>query len=350
MPWLLIVFPASAFAGGVTPYLPLNLEPEMESQIERVLILGDQPVMTRPIAAATVLRALPKACKVDEALCERVRRYLARYTRSSGLTHASIEGAASSGANPAVPNRYGMGSKSTYEASAAAYIQPNDYLLIDLGGVAYEGKTDFNGSMISLGSSRAQLDIGFRPHWLSPMTDSSMLMSTEAPTTPSVTLSNYEPFTRLGLRYEIFDERMSTSNHIALENANGTTTYESGHPLVAGVHLSMEPVSGWSFAVNRLLQYGGPNRPSSLKDLAKAFFSPGRYDNTNPDLSFNQQFGNEQASATSSFLFPGKVPFAVYAEYAGEDTSHGRSYLLGNSALSVGIHFPAPLGAFRFHL
>src|SRR5262249_9170066 len=32
--------------------------------------------------------------------------------------------------------------------------------------------------------------------------------------------------------------------------------------------------------------------------------------------------------------------FEVYVEYAGEDTSHGRNYLLGNSALSVGIHFP----------
>ncbi len=39
-------------------------------------------------------------------------------------------------------------------------------------------------------------------------------------------------------------------------------------------------------------------------------------------------------------MFPGKVPFAIYAEYAGEDTSRGQNYLLGNSSLSVGIHFP----------
>ena len=338
-PLLLFTFQAAAFGKGVTPYLPLNLEPEIESQIERVLILGDQSVLTRPIAAVTVLKALPKACKVDEALCHRVQRYLARYTRSSGLTHASIEGAGSGGANDAVPNRYGMGSKSTWQASASAYIQPGDYFLINLGGVAYEGKTDFTGSMISLGSSYAQLDLGFRPHWFSPFTDSSMLMSTEAPTMPSVTLSNYEPFTRLGLRYELFGARMSESNHILFEYPSGPV-FKSGKPSLAGVHLSIEPVSGWSFGVSRLLQYGGAGRPGSLKDLFKAFFNPSRYDNTNPDLSFNQQFGNQQASLTSSFLFPGKVPFAVYAEYAGEDTSRGRSYLLGNSALSVGIHFP----------
>src|SRR5579872_7261340 len=66
---MLTAFASLAVARGVTPYLPLNLEPEMESQIERVLILGDKPVLTRPIAAARVLDALPKACKVDEALC-----------------------------------------------------------------------------------------------------------------------------------------------------------------------------------------------------------------------------------------------------------------------------------------
>ena len=39
----------AAYALGVTPYLPLNLDPDVESQVERVLILGDEPVMTRPI-------------------------------------------------------------------------------------------------------------------------------------------------------------------------------------------------------------------------------------------------------------------------------------------------------------
>jgi hypothetical protein len=79
---LLAVVPAGAWARGVTPYLPLNLEPEIEAQIERVLILGDKPVIRRPIAAATVLDALPQACRVDQALCQRVGRYLARYTHT----------------------------------------------------------------------------------------------------------------------------------------------------------------------------------------------------------------------------------------------------------------------------
>jgi hypothetical protein len=39
-------------------------------------------------------------------------------------------------------------------------------------------------------------------------------------------------------------------------------------------------------------------------------------------------------------IFPGKTPFAVYFEYAGEDNSDGGSYLLGNVAMSAGIDFP----------
>ena len=74
-----------AYALGVSPYLPLNLDPDVENQVERVLILGDEPVMTRPIPAALVLEALPKACKVDRPLCESVRHYLDRYMQSSGV-------------------------------------------------------------------------------------------------------------------------------------------------------------------------------------------------------------------------------------------------------------------------
>jgi hypothetical protein len=46
------------------------------------------------------------------------------------------------------------------------------------------------------------------------------------------------------------------------------------------------------------------------------------------------------AAWTSSIVFPGRVPFSVYFEYAGEDSSYSGNYRLGNSALSIGIDFP----------
>src|SRR3984893_7793639 len=236
----LLLFAAHSVAvgRGVSPYLPLKLEPEIESQIERVLILAEEPVMTRPIAAATVLDALPKARKIDPALCQQVERYLSRFMHIEGIAHASIEGAASTGSGnkTVAPNRYGMQENSKWDVSAQAYTQFGDYVLVNAGVNAYEGKTDFTGSMISLGFNYAQLDIGFRPHWFSPMSDSSMLMSTEAPTMPSVTLSNYERFTRFGLRYEIFAARMSNSDRIVLGNG-----FTRGHPSLGGFHFDAEP-------------------------------------------------------------------------------------------------------------
>src|SRR6266478_6502214 len=96
-----------AHARGVTPYLPLNLDPEVERQVERVLILGDKPVMTRPIPAALVIDALPKACEADAVLCEHVKKFLNNYMHASGVEFASIEGSVSSGSNPVRPNEHG---------------------------------------------------------------------------------------------------------------------------------------------------------------------------------------------------------------------------------------------------
>lgn len=336
---LLALFPASSFARGVSPYLPLNLEPEIEHQIERVLILAGHPVMTRPIAAAAVLDALPKACKRDAVLCERVRAYLSRYMHGAGIAYASVEAAGSSGTGSGsiTPNRYGMDEKSHWNAAAQVYWQPSDYVLVDLGAVAYEGRTSFSGSTLSLGWDWAQLDVGFRPHWLSPLSDSSMLMSSEAPTMPSWTISNYRPFTSLGITYQIFEARMSKSDKIVWQDG-----YTSGEPRLGGLQLTMEPASGWSISLNRLAQFGGGARGNgSLLQLVRALLNPARYSNINTNLTSDQKATNQEASVTSSFLFTGRVPFAVYAEYAGEDTSRGRNYLLGNAALSWGIHFPS---------
>jgi len=332
---LLLGFQSVAVGKGVSPYLPLNLEPEIESQIERVLILADQPVMRRPIAAATVLDALPKACRVDQELCQRVRRYLQRYMHTEGIARASVEGAATSGSggHTVDPNRYGMRENSNWNASAQVYTQLTPYVLVNAGAVAYEGKTDFTGSMISLGFEYAQLDIGFRPHWLSPMTDSSMLMSTEASTMPSVTISNYAPISPFGLHYEIFGATMSESERIVLGDG-----LIRGKPRLTGVHLDAEPASGWSIGVNRLYQYGGGAiGGNSFAHGLRQLFAPSA--GRQSDVAA-EQVGNQQASFTSSLLFPGRVPFSAYFEYAGEDTSRGKSYLLGNSALSGGIHFP----------
>ena len=330
----LVQAPTIVQAAGVSAYLPLNLEPEMERQIERVLILADEPILKRPFAVALVELALPKACETDKPLCEKVKKYLERYSRDYAVTHASATGAVTHGASVVVPNQYGLSSKSDWELSAQAYVQPNDYLVATAGVVAYGGRTNPTGSVVSFGFNWAQIDIGYRDHWLSPMTDSSTLISTEAPTIPSITLSNYEPLTRLGFQYEFFLARMSQTDAGSPpgDNILYNGVESRGNPRLFGAQLSIEPFSGWSLGVNRLLQYGGGSGlPDSAHFLLRDFFEPS---------GLSQTQGNQQASYISRFIFPGKTPFAVYMQYAGEDNSDGGSYLLGSTATSVGIDFP----------
>jgi hypothetical protein len=314
-----------ASAAGVSAYLPLNLEPEMERQIERVLILADEPILKRPFAVALVQLALPQACKVDRPLCNKVSKYLERYSRDYAVTHASLTGALTHGAG-VVPNQHGLPVDSDFEVSLVAFVQPSDYFLASAGAIAYSGRTVPTGSQISFGTNWAQLDVGYRDHWLSPLTDSSSLISTEAPTMPSVTLSNYEPLTRLGFQYEMFIARMS-ANQISYQGNQAV-----GDPKLFGTQFSIEPFSGWSLGVNRLLEYGGgAGLPSSAHFLLQDFFKPS---------GLSQTQANQQASYVSRFIVPAQTPFAVYFQYAGEDNSDGGSYLLGSPAASAGVDFP----------
>jgi hypothetical protein len=326
--------PAVAWARGPSPYLPLDLAPRIERQIERVLILAGKPVMRRPIAAATVLDALPSACSRDAALCEEVRRYLERYTHRSGVTNARAEASTTSGDSAAtLPNRHGEPANSAWQVAASAYFQPSDYVILNAGAVAYDGNTTATGSFLSIGFDFAQLDLGFRDHWLGPMSDSSSLISTEAPTMPSVTLSNYLPISRFGLGYEVFAAEMSEQTNIAFQ---GTTT--TGKPRLAGLQLVMEPVTGYAVSLNRITQYGGGARGGrGLSDFFDALLTTSNESDVAGEDSAEV---NRIASLASSMLFAGPVPFGVRIEYAGEDNTYSGKYRLGRTNLSLGIDFP----------
>ena len=167
----------SARADSLSAYLPLNLEPEMERQVERVLILADEPILKRPFPVELVKAALPDACRKDAALCQRVKRYLERYSRDYAVSHASATGSVAHSKDDVVlPNQHGMPADSDYEFSVVAYVQPTDYFLVSAGAIAYEGRATPTGSVASVGTNWAQLDFGYRDHWLSPMTDSSSLI------------------------------------------------------------------------------------------------------------------------------------------------------------------------------
>ncbi len=361
---------APAHASGTSPYLPLNLSPDIERKVEQVLILGDQAVMTRPVPISRVLTALPKACQRDEKLCEQVRRYLDRYFNTLAVTHAAGDVAASDGsssqchqtctpgsASLQLPNEHGERIDSPWDASLVASYRPFDHLLFSAGGNAFGGpggRFDPEGTMVSTGDQYLQFDAGYRDQWLSPMTDSSMLISTEAPTMPSLTVSSQMPFTPLGLEYQFSLARMSYQDNIAwvVDNKQGQLVnggYTAGDPNLATLHLGITPLPGWSFAGNMLLQYGGGARPSSLGGLFDYLLqrtslpntcAPNAPPGTCTSSSINNRFANREVSLTSTYTFAGATPLETYVEYDGRDTLHGELYRFHETALSAGVHIP----------
>lgn len=331
---LALVGGTEAAARGVSPYLPLNMSPEMDRKIQRVLVLGGRTVMRRPVPAAVVLEALPRACQRDEILCSEVRAYLERYMKRSGVVHLRATGAITDGdSKSAQPNAHGAQVDDAWAAQVGAYYQPNDYLLFSVGGFASDDEAAPTGSMLSFGTEYVQLDLGYRDHWLSPLSDSSSLIGTQAPTMPSITLSNYKPIGRFGISYEVFAARMSRQeNFPTLDGADLT----SGYPRLAGLQGSIAPAEGLAFGVNRITQYGGGARNQGWRsDLFDALTS-----SNNPNPGQASEFGNRVASLTSSIVFSGRTPFAVHMEYAGEDNAYAGNHRLGATNMSVGLDFP----------
>ncbi len=327
---------AVARASGASSYLPLNLSPEIERKVEQVLILGNQTVMTRPVTISRVLLALPKACERDRQLCGQVRRYLERYLKDAAVTHASGELAGSNGSHLQLPDAHGQRMDSNVDASVVASYRPFDHLLLSAGGDAYSGpnaRFDPEGTMVSAGDQYLQVDAGWRDQWLSPMGDSTMLISTNAPTMPSVTISSQRPFTKLGLEYQFSVARMSYSDHITWHNG-----YTAGYPRLATLHLGISPVAGWSFAGNMQLQYGGGARPSSFSDLFSSLFKRTVF--AASGAVTDTRFDNREISLTSSYTFPAATPLETYVEYAARDTLHGELYRFHETALSAGLHIP----------
>jgi len=331
----LLLSSTAAQASGVSPYLPMGLSPSMERNIEQVMILAGEPVIRRPIPAAVVLDALPKACALDRVLCQRVQGFLQRYTRYAGVTQLSAEAALHDGDSiTTIPNSHGRQSDSSWQVAASAFYLPNDHLLLNIGGIAYDDRAVATGSYLTTGFDFAQIDAGYRDHWLSPLTDSSLLISDEATTMPSITISNHRPLTRLGFSYEVFVAEMSPQTNI---QNNGS--YTSGHPTIAGLQAAILPGAGYALAFNRLVQYGGGERSGGgVSGFVDALFNPSINEHVN--TSTEEEFGNQQASITSTMAFPGKLPFAVRFEYAGEDHSYADNYRLGATAFSLGIDLP----------
>ena len=337
---IMLAFAACSFgssAQGVSPYLPINANASLDNDVETLAVVADIPSLTKPYNLAVIFKALNKIEYSHPDLYARLSRVLMPYKKSVALTHSKTSLSFGGGQTHVIANARGNTTDNHFNFSNRFQWQAQDWLGLYVGTELTQDNKSVAGSMISVGTSWAQLDIGYKDHWYSPFQSQSMVISTNAETMPSVSLRNNLPIELFdtNFNYEFFLAQMKRQP--VLFNGDYSSRRK---PLLAGFHASFEPVRGWTLGVNRVFQFGGGERSVGFKTIAKAFFDPNGADNTGTDLSSDQEAGNQIASFTSKFNFDTKIPFAFYSELAGEDTSSGKNYQLGNPALSAGLFFP----------
>ncbi|MDU0113635.1 capsule assembly Wzi family protein [Psychrosphaera aquimarina] len=334
---VLLFFISSSALAGTSGYLPLKQSAKLERNIDQLLLMANMTSLKKPLSVSQVKQALNKVCFTRVTpLCTEITTHLKKYQSPASIVDGRIAVQLSDRTDSTLANQRGIEYQSNVYGHITGYSQLTEYLSFTAGAQLNGSDTSLENTYISVGTDWMQLDIGTKPHWLSPMENSAMLLSTHAPTLPTLSISNSIPLTDFGVNYELFVGELSNSDNIYYQGE-----YISGKPIITGFHLSVSPWQGFSLGVNRILQSGGGQRGSnSFSDLIGAFFDPSGSDNTSADLSVDEQFGNQAASLVSQFTFSGDTPFSLYFEYAGEDTSRGFNYKLGNSALSAGLYIP----------
>lgn len=339
-----IVFTCFSFQGqakGVSPYLPIELSPILENEVERLATIAGIPNLTKPYSLATIYYYMEEIRENHPGLYSRLNASLKPYARRFSLTHAKVGLGVSEEMHP-IPNQRGVRTDSHASASLRGQWQMADWMGVYLGVNVHEYESaqleniyQPSGSILSFGVDWAQLDIGYKDIWLSPFQGSAQLLSTQAETMPSISLSNNLPIEFFGIRwnYQGFLAQMSRQ---LVQHADGEFS-DDDKPLLAGVHLSFQPTPWWTLGATRTLQFGGGERDVTLGTIARAFYDPRGSDN---DASVEEESGNQLASVSSRMYFDGRLPFAFALELAGEDTSNNKNYQLGNTALTAGLYFP----------
>jgi hypothetical protein len=337
----IINYPVQLLAKGVSPYLPINVSPIIENEVNRLATISGMSNLTKPHSLARIFDQMEKIRQSHPKLYNRLKSSLKPYTKSSSLTQLSITANVSQDSH-SVANQRGTNTNSNLNISFRTQWQADDWIAVYLGGdlthykeSLLENQIQPSGSLIALGTDWAQVDIGYKDIWLSPFQGSAQLLSTNAETLPSVSISNNRQLDTFGIKWNY--------NAFLAQTSRQLVQFEPGEfsdkdkPLIAGLHFSVQPTEWWSIGASRVFQFAGGERPVSFGTLARAFFDPRGADN---DASVAQESGNQIAAISSKINFDGNIPFSFMIELGGEDTSNNKAYQLGNTSLTAGLYFP----------
>lgn len=338
----------------------LPMEGRASQDIQQLSLYSESPIVRWPIRVATANRLHRKLCSpstlsssntllFEESqnvsvpsvnayqpqrvfkLCRQVARSLAKFR---GLATGSIRLSKQSWQQPdAIYQQNDFGLSSAHLTLTASYgVQVSDSMSVTIGGNYAASEQNFEGSVLTFGQDRWQVDLGYQTRWWSPFADSAIILSHNAASMPSIGFSSTKGLSDWRLRFEVFVARQSTSDKI-----NRSGLLQSGQPYINGFHLSMTPIDNLTLSFNRIMQYGGGESTPSLADIINGFFDPSSNDNSTQLEDGQIELGNQVASLAAKYHFQFSAPLAIYAEYGGEDASASTSFRLGNAALGVGL-------------
>ncbi|MEZ4648284.1 MAG: capsule assembly Wzi family protein [Candidatus Eisenbacteria bacterium] len=329
---------------GAALYYPID--GPAADDLERLAALTDMPALAKPVSAALIRDYLPRIEESDPELFLRISRRLGPLESpggSLGTLDAETRWQDSNPDDPAktLPNAHGRTLGGFGSAEVTAYVSPHPAVRASLNGSldrkgdAYRGF--FDNTYVALGWDWAQIDLGFRDHWFSPATGGAIAMGTNAWNSPSVTVSSARPLSRYSLGYELLYSDLEKTDSIYYQDA-----LHHGRPKLVGFRFDLSPMPWLTLGANRMIQFAGGPRKVTFRRVLDAIVHPARYDNSDSDLTKDDEVGNQIGSICMSANFRvGATPFRVYWDMGADDTGSQKIYYFGNPLTITGIYFPA---------
>ena len=184
----------------------------------------------------------------------------------------------------------------------------------DWKGRADEG-LNLDGSYLAARLGNWSGSFGKVERWWGPGWDGSLILSSNARPIPAVSLDRRvpEPFDSKWLSwigpwsFHSFIGRMEKERHVP-------------NPYLWGMRVEFEPtlVEGLEIGLFRMMQLGGEGRPQGFSTWVDAFLSQDNYGANSRHQDQSKEPGNQLAGLDFRWK-PFHLPFAVYAQVAGED-------------------------------
>ena len=188
----------------------------------------------------------------------------------------------------------------------------NTYLNFRISNDINTGKAYLDGSYFSLLYKNHVISIGKIDRWWSPSRITSPILSNNARPQLGISFENYLPlnfenyFAKYfkNINYLFFVNKLEKDRHIP-------------NALLFGNRINFNINDRLDISLVRTAQFGGDNRPTDTNTIIDMLLGK---DNTNRNLSFEEQAGNQLAGIDFNYIFTkAKNKLSFYGQILGED-------------------------------